>query len=75
VSPAVQFVIDVRTVICQGPSVSRESVAAAKLQQPADASLTIWRRPFHPDVVDWSGCHPSEIEDRQMATAFVMFKR
>jgi hypothetical protein len=40
----VQVNIDLQTVICQVPSVSRESVAAAKLQQPADASLTIWWR-------------------------------
>jgi len=33
-------------VICQEPSVSRESVAAAKLQDPADASLNIWWLPF-----------------------------
>jgi hypothetical protein len=37
----VQVDIDLQTVICQVPSVSRESGAAAKLQQPADASLTI----------------------------------
>ena len=37
---------DLQTVICLEPSVSRESVAAAKLQDPADASLTIWWRPF-----------------------------
>src|SRR5258705_13522517 len=29
------------TVICHEPSVSRASVAAAKLQDPADASLTM----------------------------------
>jgi hypothetical protein len=40
----VEVNIDLQTVICQVPSVSRESVAAAKLQQPADASLTIWWR-------------------------------
>jgi hypothetical protein len=34
------------TVICHEPSVSRASVAAAKLQDPADASLTIWWRQF-----------------------------
>jgi hypothetical protein len=39
--------IDLQTVICQVPSVSRESVAAAKLQQPADASLTIWWRQLY----------------------------
>jgi hypothetical protein len=33
--------VDLTTVICHEPSVSRESVAAAKLQDPADASLTI----------------------------------
>ncbi len=38
--------IDLETVICQVPSVSRQSVAAAKLQLPADASLTIWGRQF-----------------------------
>jgi hypothetical protein len=38
--------VDPMTVICHEPSVSRESVAAAKLQDPADASLTIWWRPF-----------------------------
>jgi hypothetical protein len=38
--------VDQIRVICQEPSVSRESVAAAKLQDPADASLTIWWRPF-----------------------------
>jgi hypothetical protein len=37
----VEVDIDLQTVICQVPSVSsRESVAAAKLQQPADASAT-----------------------------------
>ncbi len=34
--------VDLTTVICHEPSVSRASVAAAKLQDPADASLTIW---------------------------------
>jgi hypothetical protein len=38
--------VDRTAVICHEPSVSRESVAAAKLQDPADASLTIWWRPF-----------------------------
>jgi hypothetical protein len=38
--------VDQTTVICHEPSVSRESVAAAKLQDPADASLTIWWLPF-----------------------------
>jgi hypothetical protein len=38
--------VDRATVICQEPSVSRASGAAAKLQDPADASLTIWWRPF-----------------------------
>ena len=38
--------IDLQTVICQGPSVSREVVAAAKLQLPADASMTLRWRPF-----------------------------
>jgi hypothetical protein len=35
---------DLTTVICQEPSVSRASVADAKLKDPADASLTIWWR-------------------------------
>ena len=38
--------IDLQTVICQVLSVSRDSVAAAKLQQPSDTSLTIWWLPF-----------------------------
>jgi len=38
--------IDPGTVICHEPSVSRASVADAKLQDPADASLTIWWRQF-----------------------------
>jgi hypothetical protein len=38
--------VDRLTVICQEPSVSRASVAVAKLQDPADASLTIWWRQF-----------------------------
>jgi hypothetical protein len=38
--------VDQKAVICHEPSVSRESVAAAKLQDPADASLTIWWLPF-----------------------------
>jgi hypothetical protein len=38
--------VDRTAVICHEPSVSRESVAAAKLQDPADASLTIWWHPF-----------------------------
>jgi hypothetical protein len=38
--------VDLQTVICQQPSGSRESVARTKLQQPADASLTIWWRQF-----------------------------
>lgn len=37
------------TVICHEPSVSRESVAAAKLQDPVDASLNIWWLPFAQD--------------------------
>jgi hypothetical protein len=41
VSITVRSDLDLQTVICQVPSVSRESGAAAKLQQPADASLTI----------------------------------
>jgi hypothetical protein len=43
---AVQVGFDLQTVICQEPSVSRESVAGTKLLQPADASLTmtIWWR-------------------------------
>jgi hypothetical protein len=40
------YAIDQTTVICHEPSVSRASVAAAKLKDPADASLTIWWRPF-----------------------------
>jgi hypothetical protein len=39
--------IDLQTVICQVPSVSRAIVAAAKLQQPADASKTLRWRPFN----------------------------
>jgi hypothetical protein len=36
--------LDQQTVICQVPSGSRDSVAAAKLQLPADASMTLrWR--------------------------------
>jgi hypothetical protein len=38
--------VDRATVICQERSVSRASGAAAKLQDPADASLSIWWRPF-----------------------------
>jgi hypothetical protein len=45
-SITVQVNLDLQTVICQVPSVSRESGAAAKLQQPADASLTICWCPF-----------------------------
>jgi hypothetical protein len=41
-----QAAVDPRAVICHERSVSRASVAAAKLQDPADASLTIWWRPF-----------------------------
>ena len=37
---------DLQTVICQVPSGSRDSVAAAKLQLPADASMTLRWRPF-----------------------------
>jgi hypothetical protein len=40
-SNAARVGVDLQTVICQVPSVSRESGADAKLQQPADASLTI----------------------------------
>jgi hypothetical protein len=43
---AIGLEIDLQTVICQEPSVSRESVAAAKLKHPSDASLTIWGRRF-----------------------------
>jgi hypothetical protein len=43
---AVKVGVDLRTVICQEPSVSRESVAGTQLQHPADASLTIWWRQF-----------------------------
>jgi hypothetical protein len=39
--------IDLQTVICQVPSVSRAIVAAAKLQKPADASKTLRWRPFN----------------------------
>jgi hypothetical protein len=39
--------IDLQTLICQVPSVSRAIVAAAKLQQPADASKTLRWRPFN----------------------------
>jgi hypothetical protein len=39
--------IDLQTVICQVPSVSRAIVAAAKLQQPAHASKTLRWRPFN----------------------------
>jgi hypothetical protein len=39
--------IDLQTVICQVPSVSRAIVAAAKLHQPADASKTLRWRPFN----------------------------
>jgi hypothetical protein len=46
VSSTVQVDLDLQTVICQVPSVSRESGAAAKLKQPADASLTICWCPF-----------------------------
>lgn len=38
--------LDLQTVICQGPSGSRYSVAAAKLQLPADASMTLCWRPL-----------------------------
>ncbi len=37
---------DLTTVICQEPSVSRECGTPAKLQDHADASLTICWRPF-----------------------------
>jgi hypothetical protein len=33
--------LDLQTVICQVPSVSRAIVAAAKLQEPAEASKTL----------------------------------
>jgi hypothetical protein len=46
VGTAVKVGVDLQTVICQEPSVSRESVAGTQLQHPADASLTIWWRPF-----------------------------
>jgi hypothetical protein len=39
--------LDMQTVICQVPSGSRDSVAAAKLQLPADASMTLRWRPFN----------------------------
>jgi hypothetical protein len=49
VGATVKVSVDLQTVICQEPSVSRESVAARKLQHPADASLTIWWCQFeHP---------------------------
>jgi hypothetical protein len=38
--------VDPGQVICHEPCVSRASVADAKLQDPADASLTIWWRQF-----------------------------
>jgi hypothetical protein len=38
--------VDPAKVICHEPSGSRASVADAKLQDPADASLNIWWRPF-----------------------------
>jgi hypothetical protein len=38
--------LDLQTVICQVPSGSRVSVAAAKLQLPADASMTLRWLPF-----------------------------
>jgi hypothetical protein len=43
---AVGVEFDLKTVICQERSVSRESVAGTQLQPPADASLTIWWRQF-----------------------------
>jgi hypothetical protein len=46
VSTTVLVRIDLQTVICQEPSVSRGNVAGTKLQQPADASVTIWWRQF-----------------------------
>ena len=46
VDRACSRLVDQTPVICHEPSVSRESVAAAKLQDPADASLTIWWQPF-----------------------------
>jgi hypothetical protein len=39
--------VDPWEVICHEPSVSRASVADAKLKDPADASLTIWWRQFY----------------------------
>jgi hypothetical protein len=39
--------VDLKKVICHEPSVSRASVADAKLKDPADASLTIWWRQFY----------------------------
>jgi hypothetical protein len=39
--------VDPPKVICHEPSVSRASVADAKLKDPADASLTIWWRQFY----------------------------
>ena len=46
VSTTVLVRIDLQTVICQEPSVSRGSVAGTMLQQPADASVSIWWRQF-----------------------------
>ncbi|GLH78888.1 hypothetical protein SSBR45G_37970 [Bradyrhizobium sp. SSBR45G] len=39
--------VDLSSVICHEPRVSRASVADAKLKEPADASLTIWWRQFY----------------------------
>jgi hypothetical protein len=39
--------VDPAKVICHEPSVSRASVADAKLKDPADASLTIWWHQFY----------------------------
>jgi hypothetical protein len=44
---AIGVTIDIPTASCQGPSVSRESAPAAKLQQPKDWSRTIGWRPFN----------------------------
>lgn len=45
VMACLQVRLDLQTVICQGPSGSRDSVAAAKLHLPAQASMTLRWRP------------------------------
>jgi hypothetical protein len=45
VSGSLGVSVELRTITCQVPSVSRESAPAAKLHQPADASANIgWRQ-------------------------------